>query len=78
MEQDGVHVHVLHQILDNKLCSGRYMYIYILYMTYVHGIIQKGNILDMTKYDKFENLFIHVFFYSRGINPIIIFNHISN
>lgn len=65
MEQDGVHVHVLHQILDNKLCSGRYMYIYIyiLYITYVHGIIQKGNILDMTKYDKFENLFIQVFFF---------------
>lgn len=40
-----------------------YIYIYILYITYVHGIIQKGNILDMTKYDKFENLFIQVFFF---------------
>lgn len=52
--------------------------IYILYIIYVYGIIQKGNIFDMIKYDKFENLFIYVFFYFRGINFMIIFNYINN
>lgn len=74
MEQDEVHVHVLHQILDNKLCSGRYMYIYIVYDIRAWYNSER----KYPRYDKFENLFIHVFFYSRGINPIIIFNHINN